>query len=297
MQAVFGVRADLQRVAPGSGDVAGVDIERVRVSRAIHDALAAWHYHGYDAAEQALTRLRAPAGPALAGRLRRARALSAGFAAWDRFDHAGALALLEPFAPALGDLAPLLGRLRLLGDENNPGREPALLLDLWLNAERRAAQGRYDDAVSRLYRLVEWSAQWLLKTRLDIDTADVPAARVPASLSLPSDADGRCQAGLMSAWRLLAHHLPDSAAGRWFIGAESGLRDRLLLRNGSILAHGYRPVSATQWHEFNAFFAGDFRAALIEECRCVGIRDAAQLPTREPASAPAADGCEPCTSC
>ena len=41
-------------------------------------------------------------------------------------------------------------------------------LDLWRNAERRAVQGRYDDAVARCYRMVEWTAQWLLRTRCNV---------------------------------------------------------------------------------------------------------------------------------
>lgn len=56
-----------------------------------------------------------------------------------------------------------------------------LLADLLVNAERRATEGKYDDAVARLYRAVELIAQLLLSKR-GIDTSNVEVERLPQNL-------------------------------------------------------------------------------------------------------------------
>ena len=95
---------------------------------------------------------------------------------------ASALECLEPYRPRIGaSWTPLLAALKRLTTEDET-QEPARLFDLWRNAERRAAQGRYDDAVARVYRLLEWSAQWLLRSRCGIDTGDVSPERVPPGM-------------------------------------------------------------------------------------------------------------------
>lgn len=54
-----------------------------------------------------------------------------------------------------------------------PGRnnaEPHRLVDIFMNAERRARLGQYDDAIARLYRCLEMSATIQLMERLEIDS-------------------------------------------------------------------------------------------------------------------------------
>lgn len=285
LQMVTGTRADLVRVASESSTVSTVDVRPIQLKRAIDAAMTNWRQHAYSAAAAALARLQPPTeDEALAGRLIRLRELSRALAAWDCFDHAQALALLDPYAPRLDEnLHALLTRLRWLAGENESRREPALLQDLWHNAQRRAVQGRYDDAVGRVYRLAEWSAQWLLRERLGIDTADVPAARVPPGLEIPAAPDGTRPAGLMNAWRLLAHGLPDSPLVTWFRDRQDALRDHLLLRNHSLLAHGFQAVSSSQWQSFERFFGGDFLLALNAECRGANVPT---LPPQLPCEAP-----------
>src|SRR5690606_28748339 len=123
----------------------------------------------YQAAARIVRRMAAEAGgdPELARLLN----LVEGLACWDRFDHHGAARLLQPFGRALnqqvdgvydGLLRVLRCRAKLEGTEEPNGLSihgAELVDDLLANAARRAALGRYDDAVGRVYRAFEAAAQ------------------------------------------------------------------------------------------------------------------------------------------
>lgn len=57
-----------------------------------------------------------------------------------------------------------------------------LILDLYANAERRFNEGKVDDAVLRLYRLVEMIAQERLFRKYGIDVSDVKEEKIPEGL-------------------------------------------------------------------------------------------------------------------
>ncbi|MCU0836310.1 MAG: TIGR02710 family CRISPR-associated CARF protein [Chromatiaceae bacterium] len=210
-----------------------------------------------------------------------ARDLSRAFDAWDRFDHAAAAAQLELYRPRLGGAAaPWFNALKpLTAGADQPRRTPARLWDLWLNAERRAAQCRYDDAVARGYRLLEWTAQWLLATK-GIDTADLREDQIPSGLPIHAGADGRRQAGLRNAWELAAHHL--SGEVQRFVQAERDhLLDHLRKRNHSILAHGDLPIARADWEAFAAWIESALIPLLRDRAAGVGLKTLApQLPRR-----------------
>lgn len=276
IELVTGNRADLVQVRPGTEHLAVAAIERLRTRRMMDAALRAWQRHAYDEAVQALEPITTPADPDLAGELSRARVLSRAFAAWDRFDHATALALLEPYAPVLSHkVSRQFALLRLVcgPDKRDHARREALRIwDLWLNAERRAVAGRYDDAVARLYRVIEWTAQWLLRAHLGIETSDIPADKIPSGLDIRPGRDGRYQAGLSAAWQLLAHYRPQSPAGRLFGARQDELLDLLKARNGSILAHGFEPIGAGVWDKMHRWVAKNLLPALKEEAEALGQR-------------------------
>lgn len=283
LRLVTGARSDLGHVVSGSEESMSVVVERIRLERQTAPFLAAWSRHAYDEAENGLRCLSLPSNQKLRGWLVRARDLSAAFAAWDRFEHASALRLLDLYRPVIA--SELGSHLQALGLITGGADrcEPARILDLARNAERRAAQGRYDDAVGRLYRVLEWTAQWLLRTRCGIDTADVPAGRLPPGLSVSAGADGKRPAGLHTAWRLVGALLPGTPAGEFFAREESKLQNHLQARNASILAHGFTPVTAAAWGEFSTWFEAAYVPALEAEARRAGVRTRPpQLPIRFP---------------
>lgn len=276
LQLVTGNRVDLVRVRDGAENAAPANIEAIRLERRMQPYLNAWERHAYAEAEAGLRGLPTPGNAALRGQLNRARDLSAAFAAWDAFDHATARDRLQGYAARLPeDWKPLLGALRALADADPVKRQAAQLFDLYRNAERRFAQGRHDDGVARLYRLLEWTAQWLLEKRCQVKTGDLPADWAP---HIAPNRNGQRQAGLFEAWRLVAERTPGPLAA-WHKEHRETMLDHLNARNASILAHGFAPVTAATGQQFLDWLAGEFLTALLAETATVGIR---QLPPQWP---------------
>jgi CRISPR-associated protein (TIGR02710 family) len=176
-----------------------------------------------------------------------------GYGAWDRFEYARAagelrkvlaadVAEVDPFRPE-AELPP-----RLIQLKPECGYSADRLADLFNNAGRRLAEGRYDDALARLYRLTELLTQGILHTEYGIDTANVDLAKVPDRLRGELDAirkpHGAIQIGLDWDYRVL--EALDHPVGRQFNrGDHRGIGVLLKKRNLSLLAHGLEPISKT----------------------------------------------------
>lgn len=273
-----GPRTDHQRVTRGQ-DTLAVKPDRLQLQRHLQQADTLWQRHAYAEAAALLADLPCPDDASLRGQLQRQRGLSAAFAAWDNFDHAGAAARLADFTALLGKpLTPWTGALSIINKPEHRHAEPLRLLDLWRNAQRRAAQGRHDDAVARLYRLLEWTAQWLLASQLAIATADVPIERIPPHMSIAPTRDGKRSIGLFAAWELLAHHRPNAPGGQFFTAQRMVLLNHLNCRNRSILAHGFTPVATADWQAMATWAAAELLPLIIAES---GLKaQIPQLPNR-----------------
>ncbi len=179
------------------------------------------------------------------------------YANWDKFDHTAANEGYRKPDPDLRELT----EFAVSNSARRPLTEMAerpeeltenKLADLWGNAERRVREGKYDDAVARLYRLTEMVAQFQLARRHGIDTSNVETKALPTSLPqearawLAEKAKGskKIQLGLRDAYSLLAY-LDDPLGHEMPRFGESGTALTTLLekRNGSILAHGFTPIT------------------------------------------------------
>ncbi|MEW6288437.1 MAG: TIGR02710 family CRISPR-associated CARF protein [Thermodesulfobacteriota bacterium] len=270
LQLVTGNRADLVKVRNGTEASVLANIDAVRLQRGMAPYLSAWGHFAYDESADGLASIPQPRDRVLGSRLSRSRDLSNAFAAWDRFDHAEALRLLEIYAAVVsGDLGRHLGALKLLVKKSDQ-QEPMRIFDLWRNAERRAAQGRYDDAVARVYRLIEWSAQWLLRLRCGINTSDIPPERIPVGVDIPANRDGMHQAGLYAAWLMVGKLTSGPASG--FTAAHlPALLGHLQIRNESILAHGFSSVEQGAWEDLRNWMDGIFLPMLLEEIKAMRL--------------------------
>ncbi|NLV24733.1 MAG: TIGR02710 family CRISPR-associated protein [Deltaproteobacteria bacterium] len=276
LELVTGNRADLIKVRDGTQYIATAISDAVRLHRSMAPHLNSWKRFAYDEAAAGLEAIPVPQNTAFRHRLFRARDLSRAFAAWDRFDHEEARRLLDNYAPVTAqELQPHINMLRAITGVS-PRREPTLLFDLWRNAERRAAQGRYDDAVARVYRLVEWSAQWFLRSRFALDCSDIPAEKIPDGVTLSPGRDGKIQAPLFASWELVGK-LSTGPFSSFFSTHRKGLLDHLKIRNHSILAHGLTPITFDQWKIFSALCNDFFIPVLAEES---GVKPTPQLPQR-----------------
>ena len=192
--------------------------------------------------------------------IRQLRDICAGFDAWDRFDH---LAAWDLIALYMGQVQPHgLALKRVLGSrqaidadftapESIPSHGYELVEDLVLNAQRRAQQQRYDDAVGRLYRALELLAQIRLRQSYGIETGDLDLAKLPEPLRDTYAAErnprtGKVQIPLWKSYSLLSQ-LPDDPLGHLFQTQEGPLQNALQVRNHSLFAHGFKPTTASDY--------------------------------------------------
>jgi CRISPR-associated protein (TIGR02710 family) len=192
---------------------------------------------------------------------------------WERFDHYKqslgldfkiSLDQLQRYLNSLSSPNPPLvlfvEKITALADaieELHKGPRPAIgfTVDLFENARRRIAQGRFDDACSRLYRTLESFSQFFLQKDFEIETARPNYSRLTeeqrASIStalgeLPKALD------LVKGQRVLKalnHRLADQ-----LIAPNGKLKFAGLLedRDHSILAHGFEPIAEKRVSEFVA---------------------------------------------
>jgi CRISPR-associated protein (TIGR02710 family) len=214
-------------------------------------------------AEQAKKRLGdTPQG----GYLAKLGLLASAFGAWDRFDFKEATEHLKRCRDVLAqawlarpghghlvnDLAAAEERLRAVHEDKRTEAPSRLLLEeLLASALRRAEEGRYDDAVARLYRFVEGFAQLCLWEAYGIRTGSVDDGQIPRTpdwepLRARAE-DGQVKLGLRDAYRLLfaKGHPAGRAAQR--LETAQPLSLALDARNRSLLAHGTTPVRSEDY--------------------------------------------------
>ena len=163
-----------------------------------------------------------------------------GFAAWDVFDHVTALNLLSSLGRYYGKH--LAALKKLTGQEKGNGYES--VADLLNNAERRASQDRFDDAIARLYRATEMVAQIRLFREHGLDSNKLTLNDLPENLRSEYEPfvrdNGKVLLGLRDSFGLL--NRLDDPVGRLFFDTGNTVIAALTIRNNSILAHGTDPV-------------------------------------------------------
>ncbi|MBX6423226.1 TIGR02710 family CRISPR-associated CARF protein [Thermosulfurimonas sp. F29] len=122
-------------------------------------------------------------------------------------------------------------------------KHPAIIADLLANTDRRIEEGKYDDAIARLYRIVELIAQVLLFCKYNLDSSNVNFEQIKEKI---------IRKDLLPEWKKILEQ--ENKIGLWKcykllndlgdpIGKEiKNFQDLLYQRNNSILAHGLTPI-------------------------------------------------------
>ena len=140
----------------------------------------------------------------------------------------------------------------LRASNRTPGHET--LLDLLANAERRAKQARYDDAVGRLYRAVELRGQQFVKQAFDSELGkpsldDFPSSRHEEVIQKLGQPKGdEYMLGVKALYQALDFSQDEAMSDQ--AGVYESLSKHLSTRNMSILAHGLQPISKTTFDKF-----------------------------------------------
>jgi CRISPR-associated protein (TIGR02710 family) len=187
--------------------------------------------------------------PDVVEKLSRYRQLAEGYSLWDKFEHKKALEMLRTFDNSLVNIEE--NKRTMFSMEEGGYKDYRLLIcDLMNNAKRRGEEGKYDDAVARLYRITELIAQSVLRTKYEITSSDVDVWQLKSLDMMEKntvekyeklrDEKGTIKLPLKKDFELL-NDLGDEI-GKKFL-ADNRMKDMLAKRNNSILAHDLVPVA------------------------------------------------------
>ncbi|MCD6465008.1 TIGR02710 family CRISPR-associated protein [Candidatus Bathyarchaeota archaeon] len=170
--------------------------------------------------------------------------LAKAYEQWDKFHHEKAFKTIKKIKmPELAGNKQFLGQLISNLKRENGKPEPYYIADLINNAERRAEESKYDDAVARLYRTIELIAQYRLRKNYGIDPSNAETEKIPQNLmekwNIPKDRK-TVKLALNNDYELL-DALGDPLGQKYL--EDRKLKNLLLKRNASILAHGQTPVT------------------------------------------------------
>ena len=124
---------------------------------------------------------------------------------------------------------------------------PYLIYDLIINARRKAAQSRFDDAAARLYRAIEAMAQCRLQKHGIADSSKTPVSLLPGKLKKklcrqkPEDSE-TCKLALRDSYLFLMEKADPLGEKFEELNLSAG-GSPLAKRNQSVLAHGFEPLS------------------------------------------------------
>ncbi len=160
------------------------------------------------------------------------------------------------------------------------------LVDLFLNAQRRASQGQYDDATARMYRCIEMCASLQIKAKELLDSEGINYTafgmdeaeflkkfKAVSGFSSPRDPPGLND--LMAMLQVI-----NDPVGMKFKDmndikkGKEGLRDK---RNRSILAHGTSPITAEDHSELD-FAVGSMISILLGKKEFSSLKEDADFP-------------------
>jgi CRISPR-associated protein (TIGR02710 family) len=194
---------------------------------------------------------------------------------WDKFQHLEALkqtkSALEQiknyfafnrqvkYQQFVSDVEANFERLKGLCPDSKPPKTPNrhLVIDLVANAERRATEGKYDDAVARLYRSLEMVAQVAItEPPLQAkDAGNFPKDKLPDSLKEDYiqhyERDGKIKLGMEALFRVLKAIDPPHPQAETFFAYYNELRNVQNARNQSILAHGLTPIKVEDYERLH----------------------------------------------
>lgn len=129
-----------------------------------------------------------------------------------------------------------------------------LVYDLIANADRRAyVEGRYDDAMARLYRALEKTAQNELSS-IGINSSKVQKEQIPEDLREEyvrryyDEEIKTLKISLYASYRLL-EHLGNELGKIFMENYEKSIKGILDARNNSILAHGDQPITKEKYEQ------------------------------------------------
>lgn len=284
-----GTRVNLIRVEEGEM-TNRVQVTPILVQKTIDHYLPVFlQQYNYPGAITQLTEL--PSISAIASGQKRAiqvlKDICQGFEAWDRFDHTAAMISLKNYRqyPEIESRIAFLQKVIDSRKEIGSNVQPKLsaerhgyeiVQDLLLNAERRATQNRYDDAVGRLYRALELLAQVRLWQKYRIRTGNLDISRLPVDIR--NKYENRDELGLVKSYALLTQ-MESEPIGNLYQQYKEDINKVLRKRNDSLFAHGFSPVTVQNYAEIHQAIADFINQSILAVASDRSLISHIQFPT------------------
>jgi CRISPR-associated protein (TIGR02710 family) len=262
---IKGLRSNLQKTINRTEFSSAVNSDSILVERKLDDLKYLLEHYDYASAIVIIKGIfnKYPnIDKTLQSKFRNALNICLAFDSWDKFAHNESHEMIQFFSKELLDykflIESVISERKFIDNnfENNSVNVKItnfeLVQDIILNAERRAVQGRFDDAVARLYRALELFAQLYLKKYFSIETGNLDLSKVPEELKQKYH---NTKIGLMEAYELITN-LDTERLGKSFMQYKGKVLHKLEVRNQSILAHGFTPITETDYKEVYEIFAG-----------------------------------------
>lgn len=261
---ITGKRMDLIRVASGTQQKRLISAKLPFLERHFKAAVALADRYDYAGCLQVLeSLLDTPDIPSeIQQRIQKAVCLARGFREWDRFNHRRALEILESYAGEIADiflyLKKIMGSRALLDEEYKEFCEDQeslvvyhgyeLVEDLLLNARRKAFQRLYDDATGRVYRALEVLVDARLQICYELNKNDLDLDKLDETIASGYRQGGKL--GLKQGFELLIKWKRDDELATEYVKRRKRIENCLSIRNRSLFAHGYTPVSEKDFEKF-----------------------------------------------
>lgn len=189
--------------------------------------------------------------------------LSKAYAEWDRFNFKQASEQLNSLNVKVAiqlQLKKLVenhkAKLHKLKQANEQGKlSEDDLTDLFSNAIRRFEEGKYDDCVARLYRLVEMVAQIEFEKEFQMTTDKVKIDILPDSLKerfVANQQNQQIELGLLDTFKFL-NNKSENRKTKTFFAKYDDFKKLLSIRNHSRLAHGQTPITKETCEKLSSF--------------------------------------------
>jgi CRISPR-associated protein (TIGR02710 family) len=284
-----GDRFDLIRVKRGEM-TSSASVAPVLLQRSIERILPVFlQQYNYAAAIAELTELLAivNVSPNLQKTIQILANICKGFEAWDRFDHEEAIAYLDNYRQYPEILSRVLFLRGVVGsrkaididfktDQVHKNHGYEIVQDLFLNAERRATQNRYDDAVGRLYRAIELLAQVRLLHKYEIVTGKLELSKLPEEIR--GNYRDHAELPLQRSYELLTQ-LNADPIGKLYQQRKNKIQDVLRTRNHSLFAHGFRPVTRSDYEKMSQVIGDFIQNSIIAVVSEQSLNQPIQFPT------------------
>lgn len=199
------------------------------------------------------------------------------FKKWERFDNMKALEFFEKvetidvkiqmnylrsFKNDLKQINEKIAQLKPGVSINKNPTVPTIsdILDIFHNSSRRAVEGKFDDAVARLYRCFEMIGQHLLfvECRQISSAFDLEMIRneIPSDFfdRLSNTKNGeKIKIGAIDGFEILSTIKKDHPVIKQYIENKNNIKKYLSFRNDSILAHGTKPINEDNYFDMSEF--------------------------------------------